>query len=253
MGDGLFSWQGLLLTLKQGCEMSDRTTQQELQMRFGTQQHYERFVAYATEKHGNQKRKDGSPYINHPIRVGEVALEIGKELTNALNFSWGIEKSLATLRLAGVGHDLLEDTATDWDNIRYHTSSLVADIVAIVSDDKRLPTDARHREYIARLKNAVGPDGSPSGLYPHIIKLADLYDNSGDSIAIAEIRPKGLRRWHHRASDCFGVLDNRLSLSMFWQATKDRLAALDQKLTELGWPDLSSNAPAGIGAEPGEE
>ena len=34
-------------------------------------------VAYANEKHKFQKRKDGSPYIIHPLAVAEIVAEMG--------------------------------------------------------------------------------------------------------------------------------------------------------------------------------
>ena len=40
----------------------------------------ERAIRYAEEKHKDQKRKDGSPYIIHPLAVAEVVLEMGLEL-----------------------------------------------------------------------------------------------------------------------------------------------------------------------------
>ena len=37
----------------------------------------DRAVDYAREKHKDQKRKDGSPYIIHPLAVAEIVAEIG--------------------------------------------------------------------------------------------------------------------------------------------------------------------------------
>ena len=34
-------------------------------------------VDYAANKHANQVRKDGSPYIIHPLAVAEIVAEIG--------------------------------------------------------------------------------------------------------------------------------------------------------------------------------
>lgn len=34
-------------------------------------------VEYAKKKHANQKRKDGSPYVIHPLAVAEIVAEIG--------------------------------------------------------------------------------------------------------------------------------------------------------------------------------
>ncbi len=43
-----------------------------------------RAVAYAREKHKDQKRKDGSPYIIHPLAVAEIVAERGLDLDAVL-------------------------------------------------------------------------------------------------------------------------------------------------------------------------
>ena len=37
----------------------------------------DRAVAFARTKHQDQKRKDGSPYIIHPLAVAEIVAEMG--------------------------------------------------------------------------------------------------------------------------------------------------------------------------------
>ena len=44
----------------------------------------DRAVDYAREKHKDQKRKDGSPYIIHPLAVAEIVAEIGLD-TDAIS------------------------------------------------------------------------------------------------------------------------------------------------------------------------
>ena len=56
-------------------------------------------IAFAAEKHANQKRKDGTPYIFHPLTVAELLNRYGYDID---------------YQVAGVLHDVLEDTdATD--------------------------------------------------------------------------------------------------------------------------------------------
>lgn len=56
-------------------------------------------IAFAAEKHANQKRKDGTPYIFHPLAVAELLKRYGYDID---------------YQVAGVLHDVLEDTdATD--------------------------------------------------------------------------------------------------------------------------------------------
>ena len=39
-----------------------------------------RAVDYANKKHAVQKRKDGSPYIIHPLAVAEIVTEMGLDM-----------------------------------------------------------------------------------------------------------------------------------------------------------------------------
>ena len=56
-------------------------------------------IAFAAEKHANQTRKDGTPYIFHPLAVAELLKRYGYDID---------------YQVAGVLHDVLEDTdATD--------------------------------------------------------------------------------------------------------------------------------------------
>ena len=57
-------------------------------------------VAYANEKHKFQKRKDGSPYIIHPLAVAAVVSEMGLD-TDAI--------------LGALLHDCIEDTDASHD------------------------------------------------------------------------------------------------------------------------------------------
>ena len=52
-------------------------------------------IVFASLKHAGQKRKDGSPYIYHPLHVAEMLKNSG----------YGIN-----YQIAGILHDVLEDT-----------------------------------------------------------------------------------------------------------------------------------------------
>ena len=74
----------------------------------------ERAIRYADEKHKDQKRKDGSPYILHPLAVAEIVAEIGLD-TDAI--------------LGALLHDCIEDTDASYDEISERFGPTVAELV----------------------------------------------------------------------------------------------------------------------------
>lgn len=118
-------------------------------------------ISFAARAHQGHFRKDGqTPYIAHPLRVTAVAsLLFGVTDTETL--------------MAAVLHDTIEDTKTDHDDLSQQFGSRVADYVAALSKDKRLPEERREREYHDALAAA------PAAV--QLCKLADVYDNLLDS------------------------------------------------------------------------
>ena len=95
------------------------------------QELYKSAVAYATAKHNGQTRKDGSPYIAHPLKVAELVAEAGY----GYNY-----------QMAAVLHDTLEDTdATEAEIRAFGEDVLVA--VRLVTR----PDGMEEAEYVARI------------------------------------------------------------------------------------------------------
>lgn len=118
-------------------------------------------IAFAAEKHRNQRRKDeeSSPYINHPIA-----------LANLLANEAGID-DLRVL-LAAVLHDTIEDTETTVQELVRNFGQEVADIVLEVTDDKSLPKAERKR---LQVDHAAGISRRAK-----LVKLADKICNLRD-------------------------------------------------------------------------
>ena len=118
-------------------------------------------IAFAAEKHRNQRRKDASasPYINHPIALADVlANEAGVEDERIL--------------IAAILHDTIEDTeTTEQELIRLFGQEITA-IVLEVTDDKALPKAERKRLQIEH-----APDISRRA---KLVKLADKICNLRD-------------------------------------------------------------------------
>ena len=71
-------------------------------------------VEYANVKHKFQKRKDGSPYIIHPLAVAQVVAEMGLDMDAILG---------------ALLHDCIEDTDASHEEIEKLFGTSVAELV----------------------------------------------------------------------------------------------------------------------------
>lgn len=118
-------------------------------------------VAFAARAHRGQMRKDGAtPYASHVFRVCLVVRHV-----------FGIDDS--AVLTAAVLHDTVEDTTTDYDDLRERFGADVAGWVAALSKDKRLPEVEREAAYGAGLGRAPWQ--------VKVCKLADVFDNVLDA------------------------------------------------------------------------
>ncbi|HVM53183.1 MAG TPA: HD domain-containing protein [Acidimicrobiales bacterium] len=102
-------------------------------------------VEAALAWHGDQRRKDGSPYVSHLLQVAGLVLEHGGSMDAAV---------------AAVLHDVVEDTGATLDDVRDRFGPVVAGIVESCTDSLDLPRGpatwrARKDAYLAHL--ATGP------------------------------------------------------------------------------------------------
>jgi guanosine-3',5'-bis(diphosphate) 3'-pyrophosphohydrolase len=133
-------------------------------------------VSFAARAHRHQVRKDGqTPYVGHVFRVCLIVRHV-----------FGIDSPRALM--AAVLHDTIEDTTTDLDDLLESFQDVeLAQYVAALSKDKRLPELVREEEYKRTLAKAPWPVKA--------CKLADIFDNLMDSIHTQpEQRAKSLKR-----------------------------------------------------------
>jgi guanosine-3',5'-bis(diphosphate) 3'-pyrophosphohydrolase len=127
-------------------------------------------AAFAARAHKNHLRKDNqTPYISHPFRVCLTVRQV---------FRFDDPQMLAAALL----HDTIEDTTTDFDDIIERFGPVVAKWVAALTKDMRLQHDAREDDYA---KGLAAADWQVK-----VLKLADIYDNAGDS---KQFSPNGRR------------------------------------------------------------
>jgi guanosine-3',5'-bis(diphosphate) 3'-pyrophosphohydrolase len=121
-------------------------------------------VAFAADKHRNQRRKDAeaSPYINHPIALANLLANEGSVQD-------------VTVLCAAVLHDTIEDTETTADELRALFGEQVASVVLEVTDDKSLGKAERKQLQIEHAAHC-----SPQA---KLVKLADKICNLRDLLA----------------------------------------------------------------------
>ena len=120
----------------------------------------DRAVEFAREKHKNQVRRDGSPYIIHPLAVAEIVAEMGLD-TDAI--------------LGALLHDCIEDTDTSHDDIARLFGTTTAELVEGVTKLTRANFSSTEQEQMENLRKmfmAMSKD-----IRVVLIKLADRLHN----------------------------------------------------------------------------
>ena len=120
----------------------------------------DRAVEYASNKHKDQKRKDGSPYIIHPLAVAEIVAEMGLDLDAVLS---------------ALLHDCIEDTDASHEEIEHLFGQTVAELVEGVTKLTRAnfsSTEQAQMENLRKMFMAMSKD-----IRVVLIKIADRLHN----------------------------------------------------------------------------
>jgi len=113
---------------------------------------------FAILMHKGQKRKDGkTPYWRHLEQVVKRLCTMGAK---------------EDILIAGWLHDTIEDTETDYDDIKEKFGIKVAEIVSSLTKETRLVESKREKLYVKQLKL--------SSFEAKIVKLADVTANISD-------------------------------------------------------------------------
>ena len=117
-------------------------------------------VDYANNKHVFQKRKDGSPYIIHPLAVAQIVTEMGLDMDAILG---------------ALLHDCIEDTDASHEEIEKLFGSTVAELVEGVTKLTRADFSSREQAQMENLRKmfmAMSKD-----IRVVLIKIADRLHN----------------------------------------------------------------------------
>lgn len=118
-------------------------------------------LQYAQEKHKGQTRRDGTAYINHPIRVANHVI-LAKQ-----------SHKFDDLVIASYLHDAIEDTDATYEEIKDLFGELVANLVQELTSDKN---EVKRLGKTVYLKQKMVEMSS----WALVIKLADRLDNVSD-------------------------------------------------------------------------
>ncbi len=115
-------------------------------------------LLFASKAHSQQRRKsDNSPYVEHLIEVMDLLANIGEIVDE-------------DIIIAGILHDIIEDTKVTESELKINFGSRVSGIVLALTDDKTQPLANRRNWALKKLSSAPGSVKT--------IKLADACANA---------------------------------------------------------------------------
>lgn len=114
-------------------------------------------IKFAARAHAKGVRRDGYPEISHPVAVGFALATAGFN---------------ETIVIAGILHDVIEDTDNTYEDIVTEFGKEVADLVRSVTYDQAMPHDEGKEIYLQQL--ATAPPAACA------ISAADLLANRTD-------------------------------------------------------------------------
>ena len=95
---------------------------------------------YADNAHSSQLRKDGSPYITHPLAVAEIVADLGLDTDSII---------------AALLHDTIEDTGATHEEIAKRFGPTAADLVEGVTKLTRVQYTSKEEEQMENLRKML--------------------------------------------------------------------------------------------------
>ena len=183
----------------------------------------EKAYRFAAAHHGEQKRKDGSPFITHPLSVAQI---VADELH--LDF----ESIIAALL-----HDCIEDTEATYDDVAKEFSPTVADLVEGVSKLTRTHYTTKEEEQMENLRKMLM--AMAKDIRVILIKIADRTHNmrTMEYQTVEKQQQKSLE-----TMEIYAPIAHRLGMQrMKWELEDLSLKYLDNPAyTEInGWLDAN--------------
>ena len=115
---------------------------------------------YARDHHGEQMRRDGSPYITHPLQVAQIVAEMRLDSESII---------------AALLHDCIEDTDATYEDVAKRFGVTVADIVDGVTKLNRVKYSTMEEEQMENLRKMLF--AMSKDIRVILIKIADRLHN----------------------------------------------------------------------------
>jgi (p)ppGpp synthase/HD superfamily hydrolase len=142
-------------------------------------------ILFATKAHDGQRRKtDNVDMIFHPFTVGMLLQKSGMS-----------EETV----IAGILHDVVEDTKYTIEDIEKIFGTNVKNIVEEVTENKKLEWKERKKEAIKKIKNASfeGKMVECADKINNLESLYDLLEEKGEDVWKSFNKPYQEQRWYY--------------------------------------------------------
>ncbi len=163
------------------------------------------------EKHKGQVRKNGEPYVNHPIRVADIVLK------------YCVAPRAEEFAVAALLHDVLEDSDSGISELRKDFGEFVTLLVLEMTADKYASGNLGKTKYLCK---KLSDKRYISG-WALIIKLADRLDNVSD---LNVLDKEFARRYKAQTLDILNALEKKREL---YKTHVRLIKAIREKLDEV--------------------
>ena len=179
--------------------------------------HIRQAYEYAAAHHGQQKRKDGSPYVTHPLNVAQILAE---------ELHLDSESIVAALL-----HDTIEDTDVTHEDIARLFSPTVADLVEGVTKLTRVQYTSKEQEQMENLRKMLM--AMAKDIRVILIKIADRLHNMR---TMEYQTPEKQKQKSYETMEIYAPIAHRLGMQkMKWELEDLSLKYLDP----VGYRDIT--------------